>query len=137
MARVLLVPALRGFFLAALLAPAASKAGQKSAVFILIDDLGHNDIGYNNRTADGKVAGRHISSPHIDALADGGLKLTNYYVHPVQTCSCEASPGPLASRCLPRASAACWLPGWLAAGNCVRPRQPVRAGRLVPAPPAD
>ena len=49
-------------------------------VFILVDDVGYNDIGYNNRTQ--HSPGR-IVTPHIDRLADGGVKLDNYYVQPI------------------------------------------------------
>ena len=39
--------------------------------YILADDLGWNDIGYHNS---------RIQSPHIDALAHGGLMLDQFYV---------------------------------------------------------
>ena len=69
----------------------APHAGSKpSAVFILVDDLGHNDVGYNNRSADGKTAGRRIQSPNIDLMADTGLKLLQYYVQPICTPSRSA-----------------------------------------------
>jgi arylsulfatase A-like enzyme len=56
-----------------------------SAVFILVDDLGHNDVAYNNRSADGSTAGRKIISPNIDEMADTGIKLLHYYVQPICT----------------------------------------------------
>ena len=74
--------------LGAALGPAATAAAptrKPSCMFILVDDLGHNDVGYNNRTADGRVSGRGIHSPHIDSLADTGVKLLNYYVQPICT----------------------------------------------------
>ena len=48
-------------------------------------DLGHNDVGYTNRSANGSVAGRQIITPNIDRLADGGVILTNYYVQEMCT----------------------------------------------------
>ena len=79
--RGLLIPLVLG----ALPLAAAAAAPKPNCVFILVDDLGHNDVGYNNRTAAGVVAGRGIVSPNIDHLADSGLKLLNYYVQPICT----------------------------------------------------
>ncbi len=45
-------------------------------IFILADDLGWNDVGYHNPD---------MHTPHIDALADGGVKLEQYYVQQVCT----------------------------------------------------
>jgi arylsulfatase A-like enzyme len=45
-------------------------------VLIVADDLGWKDVGYN---------GSEINTPNIDALAEGGVTLTDFYVHP--TCS--------------------------------------------------
>ena len=39
---------------------------------------GHNDVAYNNRSADGSTAGRKIISPNIDEMADTGIKLLHY-----------------------------------------------------------
>merc|ERR1712166_46309 len=65
------------------LARTASAASSPNIVFILIDDTGFNDIGYHNRsTPNGR--GR-ILTPHIDKLADTGVKLSNYYVQPICT----------------------------------------------------
>ena len=47
-------------------------------VFILADDLGYNDIGYH--AINGMSA---IRTPHLDALANEGVKLENYYVQPI------------------------------------------------------
>ena len=68
-----------------LAAQAAAAAVKPSCVFILVDDLGHNDVAYNNRSADGTTAGRLIQSPNIDEMADTGIKLLNYYVQPICT----------------------------------------------------
>ena len=48
-------------------------------------DLGFNDVGYNNRTAAGTVGGRGIISPNIDRLCDEGVRLVNYYVQEMCT----------------------------------------------------
>jgi arylsulfatase A-like enzyme len=45
-------------------------------VLIVADDLGWKDVGYN---------GSEIQTPNIDALAKGGVSLTDFYVH--ATCS--------------------------------------------------
>ncbi|XP_072035661.1 arylsulfatase J-like [Amphiura filiformis] len=49
-------------------------------VFILVDDLGYNDVGYN-----AKLHGSAIRTPNIDKLASHGVILDNYYVHNVCT----------------------------------------------------
>ena len=49
-------------------------------VFILADDLGYNDVGYN-----AKLHGSAIRTPNIDELASEGVILDNYYVDPVCT----------------------------------------------------
>ena len=51
-----------------------------NVVFILVDDLGHNDVGYTNKTG-----GRMIQSPHIDKLAAEGIILTQNYVQEMCT----------------------------------------------------
>ena len=54
-----------------------SHSSRPNVVFILVDDVGYNDLGYNNRTQ--HSPGR-ILTPHLDRLADTGVKLDNYYV---------------------------------------------------------
>ncbi len=49
---------------------------QPNIVLILADDMGWNDVGYH---------GSAIRTPHIDALAEGGIRLDQHYVAP--TCS--------------------------------------------------
>ena len=71
--------------LAAMLGLVAAEKPKMNAVFILVDDLGHNDVAYNNRSANGKTAGRLIRSPNIDLMADTGIKLLHYYVQPICT----------------------------------------------------
>ena len=47
-------------------------------VFILVDDMGYNDIGYHNP---------NIISPNIDHLARSGIRLEQNYVQPQCTPS--------------------------------------------------
>ena len=60
-------------------------------VFILIDDVGFADFGYNNRLLNNfgspEAAKGSIPTPNIDKLAGRGLKLTSHYVHPTCTPS--------------------------------------------------
>lgn len=46
-------------------------------IFILVDDLGHGDVGFNGST--------YYETPAIDGLASGGLIIDNAYMYP--TCS--------------------------------------------------
>ena len=52
---------------------AASATSPQHILFLMIDDLGFNDVSYRN-TSD-------LNSPHIDALANAGIKLERYYTH--------------------------------------------------------
>eukprot|EP00057_Strongylocentrotus_purpuratus_P024403 XP_011678877.1 PREDICTED: uncharacterized protein LOC763377 [Strongylocentrotus purpuratus] len=53
-----------------------SQLTKPNIVFILIDDLGYNDVGYH---------GSEIYTPNIDKLAREGVRLENYYVQPICT----------------------------------------------------
>lgn len=53
----------------------ASETKQPNIVFLLIDDLGYADCGFNG--------GREIQTPNIDRLAKSGAILENLYVQPV------------------------------------------------------
>ncbi|XP_012923055.1 arylsulfatase B isoform X2 [Heterocephalus glaber] len=64
-----------------LLAPRSSGAGPgrpPHLVFVLADDLGWNDVGFH---------GSRLRTPHLDALAAGGVQLDNYYTQPLCTPS--------------------------------------------------
>jgi arylsulfatase A-like enzyme len=52
----------------------SADAGAPNFVFILADDLGWNDVGYN---------GSEIQTPHLDRLARDGVRFEQHYVHPV------------------------------------------------------
>ncbi|WP_010583965.1 arylsulfatase B [Schlesneria paludicola] len=55
---------------------AASAAERPNIVVIVADDLGNADLGYR---------GSKIKTPHIDALAKGGVRLESYYGLPLCT----------------------------------------------------
>lgn len=59
-------------------ARASDAAPPPHVVFVLADDLGWNDLGFH---------GSVIRTPHLDALAAGGVVLDNYYVQPLCTPS--------------------------------------------------
>ena len=61
--------------LLALNAPGAPSPTPPNFLVILADDLGHDDVGFNGA----KV----IRTPHIDALAASGARLTQFYVQPL------------------------------------------------------
>ena len=53
---------------------AQGKAKQPHILFLLLDDLGYTDVGFN---------GGDIKTPNIDKLAKSGAKLSSFYVQPV------------------------------------------------------
>lgn len=55
----------------------ASAADQPNIVFILVDDLGYADVGFNGS--------KFYETPHIDSLAETGLVFDHAYMYP--TCS--------------------------------------------------
>jgi len=54
----------------------AAAVERPNIVFILSDDQGFADIGYRSR---------EVVTPHLDALAAGGVRLEQFYVQPVCT----------------------------------------------------
>jgi len=58
-------------------APAANAAEKPNIVHIVADDLGWKDVGFNGC--------EEIRTPNIDALAETGAKLTQFYVQPMCT----------------------------------------------------
>ena len=59
--------------------PAALTAADRkpNIVYIVADDLGWKDVGFNGAT--------DLKTPNIDALAAGGVKLEQFYVQPMCT----------------------------------------------------
>ena len=87
----------------------AEPRAKPNIVFILLDDVGWADVGYNSQD---------IPTPFLDSLAWSGVKLTNYYVHPTCTPSRAALlTGRYASNVgLPFAL----LPGKFSLGVCIQ-----------------
>ena len=68
---------LRSGLVATLAVCSAASAAKPNIIFILVDDLGYADVGFNGST--------YYETPHIDKLAESGLILQNAYMYP--TCS--------------------------------------------------
>ena len=51
-------------------APVSAPTGAPNVIYIVFDDLGFADLG---------CYGSEIETPHIDALAAGGLRYTNFH----------------------------------------------------------
>ena len=84
---------------------ASSVEGTKPhIILILADDLGFNDVGYNANCS-------LIKTPNIDALAEAGVKLNNYYVQPQCT--------PTRSQLLTGRYQVLSMPCYLCRGNCI------------------
>jgi arylsulfatase len=58
------------------IASAAAQQERPNILLIVVDDMGYSDIG---------AFGGEIATPAIDALAEAGVRMTNFYVGP--TCS--------------------------------------------------
>ena len=71
--RSLLVPAVIGFLASPI--TAATTASRPNIVFILADDMGWNQPGFNG--------GKPELTPNIDRLADEGMRLNEFYTHSV------------------------------------------------------
>jgi len=69
----------------------ARAAPRPNLVFILVDDQGYYDLGCYGAT--------EVETPHVDALADGGVRFTDYYAAaPI----CSPSRAGLLTGCYPR-----------------------------------
>jgi len=67
-------------------------AGQPDVVWIVLDEVGTADIGYNARLQHSVQDHEDvpIRTPHIDALALSGARLRNFYAHPEASASRQA-----------------------------------------------
>ena len=66
-------------------------ARKPKIVFIFVDDQGYYDLGCYGAT--------EVKTPHIDALANGGVRFTDYYAAaPI----CSPSRAGLLTGCYPR-----------------------------------
>ena len=61
--------------------PALAKAARPNIIVVLSDDMGYSDIG---------CYGSEIETPHLDALAAGGLRFTQFY-NTARCCPTRAS----------------------------------------------
>jgi len=61
-------------FLFSVLATLAAAAKKPHVLFIVVDDLGWDDVGFRSH---------QIRTPHIDSLAKAGVVLNQYYVQDV------------------------------------------------------
>ena len=67
----LLRPSSLSFFL--FLLPAVASADRPPhLIYVLADDLGHSNVGWNNPD---------VSTPHLDSLRAGGVALDRHYVY--------------------------------------------------------
>ncbi len=55
----------------------AAPGSKPNIIYIVADDLGWKDVGFNGS--------KDIKTPNIDALAAGGARLDQFYVHPMCT----------------------------------------------------
>eukprot|EP00057_Strongylocentrotus_purpuratus_P034012 XP_793612.3 PREDICTED: arylsulfatase B isoform X2 [Strongylocentrotus purpuratus] len=65
------------FFLLGCMLECVYTAQPPNVIFVVADDLGWNDVSFHGSS--------QIPTPHIDALAQEGVILTNYYVSPICT----------------------------------------------------
>lgn len=63
------------------LAPFAPAAERPNIILVLADDMGFSDLGYY---------GSEIATPHLDALAAGGVRFSQFY-NSARCCPTRAS----------------------------------------------
>src|SRR5689334_3418077 len=92
------------------LAPAtpAPAAERPNVVVILADDLGYSDLG---------CYGSEIETPNLDALANGGLRFTQFY----NTARCWPTRAALLTGYYAQQVRRDTVPGVVSGGNGVRP----------------
>ena len=61
--------------------PLSVTAQPPNVLFLLVDDMGYNDVSYHNG-GDPRTAG-WTTTPAIDKLASRGVRLERYYTNPI------------------------------------------------------
>src|SRR4051794_36098009 len=77
-ARLRIALSLAVSLIAIMFAPATSRAAdapRPNVLFIVADDMGFADVGFNG--------GKQIKTPHIDSIAAAGTRFEAFYVQPV------------------------------------------------------
>jgi arylsulfatase A-like enzyme len=93
--------------IAALMIPIGQAADKPNVVFVLVDDMGYSDLG---------CYGSEIETPHLDSLAAGGLRFTQFY----NTGRCWPTRGALLSGYYPHQIHRDGLPGLGGGGRGTR-----------------
>ncbi|MEK7345745.1 MAG: arylsulfatase [Pseudomonadota bacterium] len=76
--------------------PVRARPGSPNIVVIYLDDMGYSDLG---------CYGSEIATPHIDAIAERGLRFNHYTTHPI----CSSARAALLTGCNAHAVATGWL----------------------------
>jgi arylsulfatase len=92
---------------------AATASSRPNIVVVLVDDVGYSDIG---------CYGSEIPTPHLDGLADGGLRFTQFY----NTPRCSPTRASLNTGLYPHQAGMGWLDGK------VEPKSKGFHGKLLP-----
>ena len=100
---------LNGLLILLLAASCTSETERPNLVFILVDDMGHSDLGC--------YGAEILETPHIDALAANGLRFTNFY----NTGRCWPTRTSLLSGFYPHQVLSDPIPGMGVSGDSVNP----------------
>lgn len=92
---------------------AAAESSRPNIVIVLVDDVGYSDIG---------CYGSEIPTPHLDGLAAGGLRFTQFY----NTPRCSPTRASLNTGLYPHQAGMGWLDGK------VEPKSQGFHGKLLP-----
>jgi arylsulfatase A-like enzyme len=96
--------------------PAAAESPRPNIIVIMSDDMGYSDIG---------CYGGEIETPHLDALAAGGLRFTQFY----NTARCCPTRASLLTGLYPHQAGMGHMTGPHNAGNA-KPKRPAYRGDL-------
>ena len=100
---------LYGLLILLLAASCTSELARPNLVFILVDDMGHSDLG--------SYGAEILETPNIDALAENGLRFTNFY----NTGRCWPTRTSLLSGFYPHQVLSDPIPGMGVPGDSVNP----------------